>query len=99
MVIAEVSIAPLGTGSTSISGYVADCHKILQQQQEVQYQLTPMGTILEGDLDAILGLIRKMHEIPFAKGAGRVSTAIKIDDRRDKNASMEKKLASVRNKI
>ena len=99
MAIVEVSIAPLGTGSTSISRYVADCHQLLQQEAAVEYQLTPMGTIIEGDLDHILKIIRKMHEIPFEKGAGRVSTLIKIDDRRDKETSMKQKLASVRQKL
>jgi uncharacterized protein YqgV (UPF0045/DUF77 family) len=36
--------------------------------------------------------------VPFEKGAGRVYTTIKIDDRRDKTATMESKLLSVREK-
>jgi len=99
MAIVEVSIAPLGTESTSISHYVAGCQKILQDEEGISYQLTPMGTILEGDLDRLLEVIRKLHEVPFEEGAARVSTLIKIDDRRDKEASMEKKLASVREKL
>lgn len=99
MAIVETSIVPLGTGDTSVSRYVADCHTVLKEETRIRYQLTPMGTILEGDLDVILAVIRKMHETPFHKGARRVSTAIKIDDRRDKEASMEQKISSVEEKL
>ncbi len=99
MPIVQFTTAPLGTGSPSVSYYVAECHKIVQNQDKVKYQLTPMSTILEGDLDDILELIRKVHELPFDKGALRVSTSIKIDDRRDKVASMEQKMNSVKSKL
>ncbi len=99
MAILEVTITPLGTGSTSISRYVADCHKILEEETQINVQLTPMGTIMEGDLDVLLRVVRRMHEQPFEKGAMRVSTQIKIDDRRDKAASMEKKVSSVMEKL
>lgn len=99
MAIVEFTTAPMGTATTSLSKYVANCHKIVKEQNEIKYMLTPMSTILEGDLDKILELIRKVHEVPFEEGCMRVSTSIKIDDRRDKNASMEQKLNSVNTKI
>ncbi len=99
MAIVEFTTSPFGTATTSLSKYVAGCHKIVKEQDKVKYMLTPMGTILEGDLDDILALIRKVHEHPFHMGAMRVSTSIKIDDRRDKKASMEGKLNSVMSKI
>jgi uncharacterized protein YqgV (UPF0045/DUF77 family) len=40
-----------------------------------------------------------MHEVPFGKGALRVVTTLKIDDRRDKVLSMEGKLTSVRKRM
>jgi uncharacterized protein (TIGR00106 family) len=59
-----------------------------------------MGTIIEGDLDEILEVIRKMHEHPFTQGAVRVSTSIKIDDRRDKpEHSIAGKMRSVEEKL
>jgi len=58
-----------------------------------------MGSVLEGDLDVIFTAIRKMHEVPFDNGAMRVSTTIRIDDRRDKTASIEQKLKSVQEKM
>ncbi len=99
MAIVEVTIVPLGTGSPSVSSYVAACHKVLAQQEDVKYQLTPMSTVIEGDLDRIFSIIRKMHEVPFVAGAVRVSTSIKIDDRRDKELTMTGKIQSVKDKL
>ncbi|MEW6141938.1 MAG: MTH1187 family thiamine-binding protein [Chloroflexota bacterium] len=94
-VIAEVSIVPIGTGGTSLSSYVAGCLAALEKDKSVKRLLTPMGTILEGQLDDVLKVIMKMHEVPFTVGAARVVTTIKIDDRRDKKATMERKVKSV----
>ncbi len=98
MAVVEVSITPLGTATTSVSSYVAGCVRIVQESG-LSHELTPMGTIIEGELDEILRVIRKMHEAPFAAGAERVSTLIKIDDRRDKAQSMAGKLRSVQEKL
>lgn len=100
MAIAQVTVTPLGTGSTSLSEYVAEVHRVLQQAgSSVRYELTAMSTIIEGDLDDILKVVRQMHEAPFAKGALRVSTTMTIDDRRDKPASIEQKVSSIKEKL
>lgn len=99
MPIAEVTVVPLGTGDTSLSNYVADCQKVLEQEEEIDYQLTPMGTVIEGELDKIFEVVKKLHQVPFDSGALRVSTSLKIDDRRDKTASMDQKLNSVNKKL
>lgn len=99
MALVEVTIVPLGSESTSLSKYVANVHKILEKEENLKHMLTPMGTIIEGDLDLILSTIRKMHEEVFNNGALRVSTSIKIDDRRDKLGSMEQKIKSVEDKL
>lgn len=99
MAIAEVSITPLGTADTSLSTYVASCLRIARESGLV-YQLTPMGTILEGEIDLIFKTVRNMQESVFALGAERVSTAIKIDDRRDcPQHSMQSKIAAVEAKL
>ena len=99
MAIAEVTIVPLGTATTSLSRYVADCHKVLMAAGDLKYELNPMGTVIEGELPRILEVIRQMHEVPFAAGAGRVSTLIRIDDRRDKKSSMAAKIQAVKEKL
>lgn len=99
MAVVEVTIAPLGTGTPSVSQFVAGCHRVLAKAGDVKYQLTPMSTIIEGDLDRILEVIRQMHESPFAAGAQRVSTSIRIDDRRDKELTMAGKVKAVIDKL
>ncbi|WP_339063814.1 MTH1187 family thiamine-binding protein [Tepidibacillus marianensis] len=100
MAIVELTITPLGTGSPSVSQYVANVHKVLEEALEpVKFQLTAMSTIIEGDLKDIIAVIMRMHEVPFENGALRVSTLLRIDDRRDKQASIEQKLNSVNEKL
>ena len=99
MAIVEVTIAPLGTSGTSLSRYVANCHRILAEADDLKYELNPMGTVIEGDLDNIMSVIRKMHEVPFGEGAQRVSTLIRIDDRRDKVSTMADKVQAVKEKL
>lgn len=98
MAIVEVSIIPIGTETTSVSRYVAEAVQILQKSG-MPYQLTPMGTVIEGDIREVMNVILAMHETPFAKSAGRVYTTIKIDDRRDKKTGMQYKVQSVERKL
>ncbi|MCU0287372.1 MAG: MTH1187 family thiamine-binding protein [Acidobacteria bacterium] len=98
-VVVEVTVFPLGTGSTSLSSYVAGVEKVLEKYKGIKTMLTPMATILEGDLDEILAAVREMHEAPFLDGAQRVTTKIDIDDRRDKELTMEGKVETVKSKL
>ena len=99
MAVVEISVAPLGTATTSVSRYVAACVEVVAASG-LAYQLNPMGTVIEGDIDAIFAVLRKMHEVPFGKGAERVSTLIKIDDRRDNGShGLQGKIDSVLNKL
>jgi uncharacterized protein (TIGR00106 family) len=99
MAIAEVSVVPLGTKTPSVSQYVARAIKVLEQEKAVKYETTAMGTIIEGDLDSILAMVKKMHEGIFGEGVARVLTTVKIDDRRDKSQSMKAKLDSLKKRL
>ena len=99
MVIAEVSIVPLGTKTSSVSQYVARAIKVLEREKGIKYEMTAMGTIIEGDLDKILAVVRKMHEGTFGEGVVRVLTTMKIDDRRDKSQGIKAKLDSLKKKL
>ena len=99
MVIAEISVVPLGTKTTSVSQYVARAVKVLEQEKDIKYEMTAMGTIIEGDLDKILAAVKKMHERTFGEGVVRVVTTIKIDDRRDKAQGMKEKVDSLKKKL
>lgn len=99
MAICSISVVPVGTGSTSVSAYVADCQKILAEMEGVKYQLTPMATILEGELPVLLDAVRRLHRVPFERGAKRVLTTVALDERIDADVTMAGKLASVRKRI
>ena len=99
MAIAEISVVPLGTKTPSVSQYVARAIKVLEKEKDIKYEITAMGTIIEGDLDRILAVVRKMHEGTFGEGVARVLTTIKIDDRRDKTQGMKGKVDSLKRKL
>jgi uncharacterized protein (TIGR00106 family) len=98
MAVVFLTITPIGTGTPSVSRFVAGVEKILRATR-LKHELTAMGTIVEGDLDEILAVVRRMHEHPFTQGAVRVSTLVKIDDRRDKEHTIAGKMASVEAKL
>ncbi|MEC0253643.1 hypothetical protein PAEVO_48330 [Paenibacillus sp. GM2FR] len=99
MAIAEVTVIPIGTATTSLSSYVAEMQRILKQQDGISYELTSMSTIIEGELSMIWRAIEALHEAPFLSGAQRVSTSVKIDDRRDQVSSSKQKIQSVQEKL
>lgn len=94
-IVAEISVVPLGTGGTGLSQFVASCIGILDERKDLSYQLTPMGTIIEGPIDKVIEVVRQMHEVPFDQGVLRVVTTLKIDERRDKLLTMSGKVESV----
>ena len=99
MALVEVSVIPLGTETPSVSRYIARAVEVLKGEKDINYELTAMGTIIEGDLDRLLAVVRKMHEAAFEAGAMRVETIIKIDDRRDKPSGMSDKLESLKRQL
>ena len=99
MVILEISVMPLGTGTPSLSRFVAGAVKVLQAEKGVKYEMTSMGTNIEGDLEQLLDLARRMHRSAFEAGAQRVVTTMKIDERRDQAASIQSKVASVKREL
>lgn len=90
--IVEFSVAPVGTG-VSMSEQVARCLDLVDRSG-LDYRLTPMGTIVEGDWEALLELIRRCH-FAVREGAPRVLTTIRIDDRRDVEGALTAKTEAV----
>lgn len=100
MPIMEISVVPLGTIKPSVSQYVARSIKILQGENNITYQLTAMGTIVEGDsIEQLLAIASKMHHSVFDDTVKRVVTTIKIDDRKDKKTTISNKVQSVEEKL
>ncbi len=95
-VLAEFSIVPLGKG-TSLSPEIA---RILQRVIEsgISYRTNPMGTVIEGEWDRVMQVIRQCHEEAL-KNSDRVVTTIKIDDRKGGGQRMDRKLESLEQKL
>ncbi len=93
--LVEFSVLPVGRGE-SLSPQIAEVLKIVVESG-VSYKTNPMGTVLEGDWDSVMALIRKCHDAVM-KNSGRVITSIKIDDRKGTSVRIDKKLESVEQK-
>jgi len=78
-----------------VSKYVKAVVKVVQKTRGITCQVTPMATIVEGPLEKVLALLKKVHEIPFQMGVNRVLTSLVIDDRRDKEITLQSKVKAV----
>ena len=97
IVMAEFSIVPVGSGETSVSRYVAAAVLAFRSVEGLDFEVTPMGTILAADnLDTIFEAVRKAHEAVAALGAKRMVSTLRIDDRRDKRRCMKDKVDKIK---
>jgi uncharacterized protein (TIGR00106 family) len=96
MVLLEFSMAPLTQGE-SLSAYVARSLDIIDKSG-LPYQLTPMGTILEGEWDEVMAVVTACFKAMRADCA-RVGTNIKIDYREGPGGRLKSKLESVQRKL
>ena len=96
MVLLEMSITPLGKGE-SVSQYVAECVELIRRSG-LDYEVHAMGTIVEGELDQVLDLMRRCIE-QVATHSDRVTCAAKLDFRRGHSGRIRGKVASVEQKL
>jgi uncharacterized protein (TIGR00106 family) len=88
--IGFLSVAPVTEGS--MSGEVAKAVAALDDF-DVEYETTPMGTTIEAaDAATVFAAARAAHE---AVDGERVSTFLKLDDKRDSDAAAADKVAAV----
>lgn len=86
--IVQFSIVPLGVG-ISVSNYVAKVIKIVDESG-LPYKLHAMGTIVEGDWEEVMNLIKKCRDT-LMDDTERVLIDIKIDDRKGATGRIEGK--------
>jgi len=94
--LAEFSIVPIGMGS-SIGDRLAEVLKIVDASG-LPYKINPMGTVVEGEWDEIIKLIKKCHMAVIKKGE-RALTTISIDDRKGKRNRIDEKVKSIEKRI
>ncbi len=92
MVLLDFSMTPLGKGE-SVSPYVARCLEVVAASG-LDYRLHAMGTTLEGDLDAVLAVVRHCFEVLQAD-CQRISCSIKIDYRQGASGRLRSKVQKV----
>ncbi len=97
MVIAEVSVFPLGTGTTSVSRYVEAAVRELEASG-LKCTLGPMGTTVEATSpEEVYAALARAQRAVFDLGAERAYTVVKMDERRDvESRSAEDMVRSVR---
>ena len=95
MATADLTVIALGRPDASASAYIAEIQRRLAAQDRVRYRLHAMGTSLEGATAEILAVVGELHAVPFERGAPRVYTVLKLDDRRDREQTLDSKVESV----
>ena len=70
--LAEFSIVPIGAGS-SIGDQLAEVLKIVDASG-LPYKANPMGTVVEGEWDEIMKLIKKCHAVVMKTGERALAT-------------------------
>jgi len=96
MVLLEFSMTPLDKGE-SVSKYVSRSLEIIDKSG-LNYRLNPMGTVLEGEFDEVLGVVHDCFE-RMSQDCSRISTSIKIDYRKGKSGRIDSKIKSVEEKL
>lgn len=95
MIISQLSISPISEGP-SVSKYVKLVIEELKREN-INFETNAMSTVIETkDLDTLFNVIKKAHQKISDTDAKRIITEIKIDYRKDKNATMKSKLNSIR---
>ncbi len=95
MILAQLSVYPISEG-TSLSRFVRRGVKVIKDSG-FRYEIGGLSTAVEvPDLDSLFLLVKKVHRAHLEEGAKRIAIDLKVDDRRDKDATLESKRNSVK---
>jgi uncharacterized protein (TIGR00106 family) len=95
--LAEVSVMPLDKGAEGLSEYLAATIEVVKDSG-LNYEITALGTVIEGPPDVVFELIRKCHET-VAQNSQRVLTTVRIDDQKGVSGQLKDKVKSVEEKM
>ncbi|GIX07537.1 MAG: hypothetical protein KatS3mg115_1940 [Candidatus Poribacteria bacterium] len=96
-VIADICVIPMGVGA-SVSEYVTVAHRILKEAN-LNAQLHAYGTNVEGDFEAVMAALKRVHEELHRMGVPRISTSIRLGTRIDKPQRMADKVRAVEERL
>ena len=96
-VLVEYAIFPTDKGE-SVSQYVSRVIKMLNDSN-IEYKLTPMGTIFETKtIEEALEIIKKSYEV-LEKDCNRIYLVLKMDIRKGRKKGIVQKIKSIEEKI
>lgn len=92
MVLGDIAVMPLRPYGTEEEMYrvVDECIELIKKSG-LKYEIGANSTTVEGDLDKVFELAKKVHLIPFELGCERVITIFRIDQKKD-GLSIDEKL-------
>ncbi|HOW49349.1 MAG TPA: MTH1187 family thiamine-binding protein [Rubrivivax sp.] len=96
MVLLEFAMAPHGQGE-SLSAQVARILDVIDRSG-VRYRLTPMGTILEGDWDQVIGVVSACFR-ELERDCSRIGVNLKVDYRKGPDSRLDSKIAKVEQQL
>ena len=96
MVLLEFAMAPHGQGE-SVSAYVARILDVIDKSG-VPYQLTPMGTILEGEWDEVIGVVSACFR-ELEGDCSRIGVNLKVDYRKGPAGRLKSKIERVEQQL
>jgi uncharacterized protein (TIGR00106 family) len=94
--LVEFSTIPIGS-SSSIGDQIAEVLRIVDASG-LPYKINPMSTVVEGEWDEIVKLIKRCHKKVMTR-EDRVVTTISIDDRKWKPNRIDEKVKSIERRI
>ncbi len=96
-ILLEFAMFPTDKGD-SVSQYVSKVIKMIDQNI-TDYQLTPMGTIIETEtMPQALEIIQKAYDI-LEPDSNRIYSTMTFDIRKGKDNRLKQKIQSIENKI
>jgi uncharacterized protein (TIGR00106 family) len=96
MVLLEFSISPLEKGQ-SVSAYVARSVDIVDRSG-LDYRLHAMGTLIEGEIDQVLDVLKQCFDA-LAADCDRITCTAKLDYRKGYSGRLDAKVRSVEEKL
>ena len=90
--LVEFSVLPVGKG-VSVSKSVAKAIDLVDKSG-LDYKVSEMGTIVEGEWKEIVPLIERCHRL-LLKETGRVITTVKVDDRRGRKRLLHSRIRRI----
>ncbi len=95
MILAQLSVYPIGEG-TSLSRFVKKGIQVIKESGYT-YEIGGMSTAIEvPDLESLFLLVKKVHQAQVDEGGQRIVIDLKVDDRRDKDATIGSKRNAVK---